>query len=296
LKKRKQATARILYYHRVNDDNDPYCPAISTALFEAEMRFLSRWYRVVSLGELMHRLTDGPAEPVLAITFDDGYRDNYQNAFPILQRYGLPATVFLTTGSMDTNEPLWFERLALAVKKTSRESIHLETAPLRPIPLRTQAERLAANAQIFSILRRASDSDRRQLLADILRQLDVADDRQRPRKMLTWDEARLMSARRIAFGGHTVNHPFLSRLDPDGIRWEVSECKRRIEDELQVPAEHFAYPNGREEDFGLSNKTYIRQAGYRAAVTTIWGVNYSSTDPFELRRGGPWEESPAMFA
>ena len=91
-----------------------------------------------------------------------------------------------------------------------------------------------------------------------------------------------MSANGINFGGHTVNHPFLSRLTSDGFLWEVSECKRRIEDELQLPADYFAYPNGREEDFGLSNKTLIRQAGYRAAVTTIWGVNYSSTDPFEL--------------
>ena len=114
--------------------------------------------------------------------------------------------------------------------------------------------------------------------------------------MLTWDEVRLMSANGITFGGHTVNHPFLSRLTSDGFLWEVSECKRRIEDELQLPADYFAYPNGREEDFGLSNKVLIRKAGYRAAVTTIWGVNYGSTDPFELRRGGPWEENPAMFA
>jgi peptidoglycan/xylan/chitin deacetylase (PgdA/CDA1 family) len=296
LKKREQATARILYYHRVNDDNDPYFPAIPTALFEAEMRFLSKRYRVVSLAELLCRLAAGPAEPVLAITFDDGYRDNYQNAFPILQRYELPATVFLTTGCMDTGEPLWFERLAIAMKKTSRMSILLEATPPLRLWLRTPPERLSANAEVFSVLRRVPNAERRRLLADVLRQLAVADDRERRRKMLTWDEVRLMSAHRIAFGGHTVNHPFLSRLDPDEIRWEVSECKRRIEDELQLPAEHFAYPNGREEDFGLSNKAHIRQAGYRAAVTTIWGVNHSSTDPFELRRGGPWEDNPAMFA
>src|SRR5689334_20146088 len=86
LRKRDHATARILYYHRVNDDNDPFSPAISTALFEAEMRFLRRCHRVVSLDELMRRLSEGPADPVLAITFDDGYQDNYKNAFPILQR------------------------------------------------------------------------------------------------------------------------------------------------------------------------------------------------------------------
>jgi peptidoglycan/xylan/chitin deacetylase (PgdA/CDA1 family) len=294
LRKREQPSARILYYHRVNDDNDPFFPAISTALFEAEMKFLRKNYQVVSLTELLQRLEGKASEPVLAITFDDGYRDNYRYAFPILKRYGLPATIFLTTGSMDSGEPLWFEQLALAVMKTSREFVDLDTAGR--IWLRTPAERLKGNAQIFSVLRGLVDSGRRQLLATVLGQLAVTDYAERRRKMLTWDEARLMSTQGITFGGHTVNHPFLSRLPSDGFRWEVSECKRRVEDELQLPADYFAYPNGKVEDFGFSNKALIREAGYRAAVTTIWGVNNSSTDRFELRRGGPWEENPAMFA
>jgi len=296
IQKRQQATARILYYHRVNDDNDPFFPALSIAAFEAQMRFLSKSYRVVGLAELLRRLADGPAEPVLAITFDDGYRDNYTYAFPILQRYGLPATIFLTTGSIDSGEPLWFERLALAVKNTARDSIDLDFHSLQQLTLRTPSERLKANAQIFSALRPLPDPERRRLLAEILQKLALRDAGERAHKMLTWDDARLMSANRIAFGGHTVTHPFLSRLTAEEFRWEASECKRRIEDELQLPVEHFAYPNGREEDFGLANKALVRQAGYRAAVTTIWGVNHSSTDPFELRRGGPWEESPAVFA
>jgi peptidoglycan/xylan/chitin deacetylase (PgdA/CDA1 family) len=114
--------------------------------------------------------------------------------------------------------------------------------------------------------------------------------------MLTWDQIRWMKQRRIDFGGHTVTHPFVSRLDPEHAVREVSECKRRIEEELQAPVEHFAYPNGREGDFEPWNKTVLQQAGYRAAVSTLWGVNYPSTDRMELRRGQPWEENPAAFA
>jgi len=294
--RRAETCARILYYHRVNDDRDPFFPAISTGLFEQEMRFLARHYRVVSLEELTRHLDAGSTEPVLAITFDDGYLDNYQNAFPILERYGLPATIFLTTGSLDSGQPLWFERLALAAKKTTRESIDLEIDIPRRFWLRTQAERLDANGKIFELLRGLPDAARQQRLTEVLRQLDAADDGERKDKMLTWDQVRLMKARGIDFGGHTVNHPFLSRLAQEQAAWEVSECKRRIEDELQLPVEHFAYPNGREEDFGEWNKELIRGAGYRAALTTIWGVNYASTDRMELRRGGPWEESAAMFA
>jgi hypothetical protein len=82
----------------------------------------------------------------------------------------------------------------------------------------------------------------------------------------------------------------------DQVVWEISECKRRIEQELQLPADYFAYPSGRGEDFGTWNKELVRNAGYRAAVTTIWGMNYRSTDRMELRRGGPWEQDAAQFA
>ena len=83
---------------------------------------------------------------------------------------------------------------------------------------------------------------------------------------------------------------------PEQVDWEVAECKRRIEAELQAPVAHFAYPNGREEDFAPGTRRCCAAAGYEAAVTTIWGLNYASTDRMELRRGGPWEEDEALFA
>src|SRR5262249_23134855 len=103
---------------------------------------------------------------------------------------------------------------------------------------------------------------------------DLGAAQQAPRnEMLSWDQVRLMSASGIDFGGHTVTHPFMSKLTPADAAWEVGECKRRIEQEVQKPVEFFAYPNGREEDFADANKDVLRAAGYRAAVTTIWGMN-----------------------
>ena len=260
------------------------------------MRFAAKHYKVVGLGDLLNHLESGEQGDVLAVTFDDGYRDNYENAFPILQRYGLPATIFLTTGCMDSHDPIWFESLAYALSTTSREFVDLEIDLPRRFWTRTQAEKLATQDSVFGLLRGLQDSERRLWLANVLKQLDVHEFGPRRGKMLAWDQVRLMKKQGIDFGGHSVSHPFLSRLTQDQVSWEVSECKRRIEEELQSEVAHFAYPNGREEDFGQWNKALIRSAGYRAAVTTIWGKNYSSTDPMELRRGQPWEESPAVFA
>jgi hypothetical protein len=202
----------------------------------------------------------------------------------------------LTTGSVDSREPLWFERLAEAVQKTPREFIDLEIDIPRRLWMRTQQERLQTNGNLFQLLRILDDVARREWLKEILGQLGPVHEGSRRDKMLTWDQIRLMRANGIDFGGHTVNHPFLSRLSPTQAAWEVSECKRRIEEELQHPIYYFAYPNGREKDFNAVDTEVLRTAGYRAAVTTIWGVNYRATDRMEMRRGGPWESTAALFA
>lgn len=294
-RRRVQPTGRILCYHRVNNDRDPYFPSMPVAVFEQQMRHVARYHRVVPLTQLVDHLASASTEPVLAITFDDGYRDNFENAFPTLQRHGLPATIFLTTGGLDSGEPLWFERLASAIQTTARESLDVEQPPGR-LRLRNQEERLRANKELFTRLRQMPGAERQSCLMKILRDLHSADAAARRNTMLAWDQVRQMKQHGIEFGGHTVTHPYLSRLPAEEVGWEVSECKRRIEAELQSEVIHFAYPNGRTEDFTALSKATLRDAGYQTAVTTIWGVNDASTDRMELRRGQPWEQDEAMFA
>jgi peptidoglycan/xylan/chitin deacetylase (PgdA/CDA1 family)/CelD/BcsL family acetyltransferase involved in cellulose biosynthesis len=294
--KRQQPVARILYYHRVNNEGDPFFPSMPTAAFERTMQYVARHYRVVSVAEMLDQLHHGPPEPLVAITFDDGYQDNYENAFPVLQRYGLPATIFLTTGSLDSRQPLWFEELADALKRTEKELVEVDIDFPRRIPLRTPEERLRANGELFQLLRAMSNGERKTRLCEVLRQIGAPDSAERSGRMLTWEQVREMKKGGIEFGGHTVTHPFVSRLTSEEAQWEMAECKRRIEDELQDHVDYFAYPNGREEDFGQWNKQVLATAGYKAAMTTIWGLNDASTDPMELRRGGPWEEDHALFA
>ncbi len=212
LNKRAETTARILYYHRVNDDGDPFFPAISTRLFEEQMRYVSRHYKVMSMARLMEHLESGATDTAMAITFDDGYQDNYLSAFPILQRHGLPATIFLSTGSLDSREPLWFEELALALKTSAQQYLDIEIGIPRRFWLRTTEERLNTNLQLTGLLKLLPDGELRRVCTELLRKLEVSDRGARRDKMLTWDQVRLMKSRGIDFGGHTVNHPFLSRL------------------------------------------------------------------------------------
>jgi peptidoglycan/xylan/chitin deacetylase (PgdA/CDA1 family)/CelD/BcsL family acetyltransferase involved in cellulose biosynthesis len=294
--KRREPAGRIFCYHRVNDDRDPFFPSMPVDTFERQMRFVSRRYKLVSLSGLIAHLESGAPENVLAITFDDGYRDNFENAFPVLQRYGVPATIFLATGSLDSNEPLWFERLAAAVKTTGRTSLDVECDLPRRFWMRTADERLRASGDLFAWLRHLPEEERQDRLRTILDELAAPESPPGGDRMLTWDQARYMNRHGVDFGGHTVSHAYLSRLSRQAVSWEIGECKRRIESELQTPVAHFAYPNGREEDFAPWNKEVIRAAGYQAAVTTLWGLNFRTTDRMELRRSGPWEEDEAVFA
>ena len=140
------------------------------------------------------------------------------------------------------------------------------------------------------------DAEMRRRLTEVIGILAPSNDRERRDKMLTWDQVREMKVHGIDFGGHTVTHPFLSRVTPEQAVWEVSACKQQIEAELQSPVEYFAYPSGREEDFCPWSAQVLREAGYQVAVTTIWGVNYCSTNPMQFYRGQPWEEDAAIFA
>jgi peptidoglycan/xylan/chitin deacetylase (PgdA/CDA1 family) len=283
-----------LYYHAVNDSADPFFPAMAPAVFERQIAYVARNHKVVRLSELLAHLESGVPGNAVAITFDDGYADNYECAFPILRRYGLPATIFLTTGPIDSREPLWFERLAEAVKTTSREFLDMELDVPRRLWMRTVAERLQANDDIYAVMREMPNTARERLLARILCELRAGESGRRGR-MLTWDQIRHMKQHGIEFGGHTVTHPFLSRLTREEAVWEVSLSRRRIEEELQCTVSHFAYPSGRPQDFTDWNREVLKTAGYSAAVTTVWGVNDSSSDPMALKRGQPWEENTALF-
>ena len=104
-----------------------------------------------------------------------------------------------------------------------------------------------------------------------------------------------MAASGISFGAHTVNHPVLSKISEADMRREILDSKRSIENRLQKPVAHFAYPFGQPFDFNAQAKKVIQDSGFKTAVTTVWGLNEPSADPYELRRFTPWQRSIAEF-
>jgi peptidoglycan/xylan/chitin deacetylase (PgdA/CDA1 family) len=285
----------VLGFHRVNDDDDPFMPALPTALFAARMEHIARHYTVLTVEDLVERLRHGRVpRKALALTFDDGYRDNLTHAAPILARYGLPATIFLTTGHIGRSEMLWFDRLALALKTTVRPQLTLTRQIV--LPLGSTAERLRALQAALGHLKNLPDAERRSALDQFLIELDGERLDGPKRLMLSWDEVGALQGLGFSIGAHTVTHPILSRLSSEEAWREINESKLAIERALGTRPQAFAYPNGGAEDVNELTVGLVRDAGFSCAVTTRRGLNTSTTPLLELRRGGPWERHLPTYA
>ena len=285
---------QLLVYHRVGDCTDAFVPAIPVAVFERHMRYLRRAYRVLPFSELLAAAGRNEVPPrAIAITFDDGYADTYRCAFPILRRYGLSAIVYLATGVVGDNRGgMWNDRLGGAFRDT-RRSEFAGVGEAASGPLRTPQERYAALQRALAALKYRRPEEREGLVAEVISELEVPASAP---SMLSWPQVREMSRCGIEFGAHTVHHPILTAVSSAEAEREIVSSKREIEQQLQLGVHHFAYPNGTARDFDETTRSLVRGAGFASAVSMVFGANGAGTDPFALRRGGPWEEATGVFA
>jgi peptidoglycan/xylan/chitin deacetylase (PgdA/CDA1 family) len=291
---RSRPAFQVLTYHRVNDDADPFFPALPTRVFEQHMAYVSRAYRVLTVEDLVERMGRGDLpRHAIAITFDDGYRDTLTHAAPILARLGLPATVFLATGFIGTGEIPWVDRVALALKRTEMRSM---VSPWgEAVGLAEAADRVRALELTLRYLKQLPDESRREVVEILLERLAVPDEAGAG-SMLSWEDVRALRKIGFSIGAHTVEHPILSRIDGARAWAEIVGSRDSIAAECGDVPRAFAYPNGRTEDYTAAVVDLVRRAGFTCAVTTRFGVNGPGTNPWELRRGGPWERDLPTFA
>jgi peptidoglycan/xylan/chitin deacetylase (PgdA/CDA1 family) len=267
--------------------------------FRRQLIYLKNHFDVLPLSAAVEALQGGKIEGRSAvITFDDGYQNNYTVAFPILRELGLPATIFLTTGWIDTGNTLRYLRLNLALAETKKETLAWNG---RMLDLREIRARNAANVLIRHEIRALPQADRMQRLRQVIRELD--DDPERP--MTPESPFRMLSSSAIKdmgqsglieFGAHTHTHPVLSGLSPDECRKEIELSIKNVQELTGRCCNEFAYPFGGRGDYGRETVELLRSAGVRVAVTTIPGFNDNNTSPLELRRysAGPNEDMAAF--
>jgi peptidoglycan/xylan/chitin deacetylase (PgdA/CDA1 family) len=294
----RDAAFQILTYHRVNDDDDPFFPATPTTVFDSQMRHVAAAYTVLPVEELVDCAERGRLpRHALAITFDDGYRDNLTHAAPIIARYALRPTIFVATSFVGSRRRPWFDEVALAFKSTSAISATMPWG--RTVALRDREDRLKALDEAWKRLKAIGESEFDAAFDRLLRALEPyrpPADEDADNGMLNWNEVKALAAVGFTVGAHTVTHPTLSRVSAARARREIEDSREAIRVATGTAPRAFAYPNGRPADYTDEVVRLVRQAGFACAVTARFGVNTAATSPWELRRGGPWEPHLPTFA
>lgn len=286
----------VLCYHRIGLGGIPFYSQLPARTFESQVRYLCSRYRVISLQQMVQEMGQPKnVLPAVSITFDDGYRDLFTNAFPILRAHHVPATIFLTAGCIETGEVAWYDRVFLALRIAPGDALELVLDRPRRFDISSESARMDAAVEIIRHLRTVSSSRRDELRAALERQVPLPADQLQDR-MLSWEQVRTMDRAGISFGSHTVSHPMMSRLTQREMEREILESKQILERRLGHPVHSFAFPFGKREDYGVLPRDLLLRAGYDCAVTTEWGLNTPPSDPLELNRVSVDENWPlAMF-
>ncbi|MFZ1948416.1 MAG: polysaccharide deacetylase family protein [bacterium] len=286
-----RSAVAVLLLHGVLPDAD-CSPFNSTGKFVSPQKLrtflerIGRLYRILPADQAVRSLASGRS-PVnaMVVTFDDGYANNYEHALPVLGAMGLPFTVFVTAGYVDSDTVLWNDRLEFAVFSTARRTIPPGLVPAE-IAIATPRQKSQATARLKHFLK-ARPSSEAALVVDELCGYLGADPGSRKLddvRFMTGDQVRKMAAAGVTLGAHGVTHAILSREKPDRVRAEVVESKKLLETLSGRPVDLFAYPNGRPEDFNAEVKRQLADAGYEGSFTSVYGLCKPGGDLLEIPR------------
>jgi peptidoglycan/xylan/chitin deacetylase (PgdA/CDA1 family) len=288
----------ILAYHRIVNVDDPQTYPLDLGLisatrdeFDSQMRAVREFANPVSLDMIADAVTHGRTLPerAVAVTFDDGFRDTFEAAHPVLRQYAVPATVFVSTDLIESNDPFWFEITAHLMLRVPARAIAFDECPEGLPSADDPAARRESIGKLHRVLKICANPRRRALVEEwrvrFARFIDArADNLSRP---IVKTQMIEMARDGIDFGSHTVTHPNLALESTDVIERELRDSRAYLEHLLERPVRSLAYPFGTPDTYDSRVMTAARACGYELAASFRQGVNWLGTlEAMELRRIG----------
>ncbi|MCB1700825.1 MAG: polysaccharide deacetylase family protein [Pseudomonadales bacterium] len=283
----------VLSYHRVLLAPDAIRHADPTVeKFSWQMEVIGKYFNPLPLSEAVERMANGTLpDRAVSITFDDGYADNYTRALPVLQKWRVPATVFVATKYLDGGA-MWNDRVIESVRAAIGDHLDLGAIGLDR-NMAVTVENQARVAQDILTAIKHWDPQRREDAVDYISSLvgdPVCD------LMLSREQLLKLHEAKVEIGGHTHSHPVLTAIDDERAAAEIMEGKERLEALLGQRLKVFAYPNGKSQaDYSRRHRDMVKDAGFIAAVNTELGVSSSRSDFFQLPRYTPWDATALRF-
>jgi peptidoglycan/xylan/chitin deacetylase (PgdA/CDA1 family) len=291
----------VLAYHSVVENPELTAKTIRTSQsrvsFESQMSALTRRFNLVSIEQVREFAAEGRRLPrwSAAVTFDDGFADNYDVVLPILSRYGIPATFYIMVNAVETGTPPWYIRLNFAFNTTAVAAWkHPENG--RNLEIASAEGKKAALNVAWDLGAARSGTAQEQLISRIEESLQVAPLDARSGVMMNWDQGRALKKAGHIIGGHTLSHPNLAQVSAAEARSEIWGCKQRLEQELGEPIHHFSYPHpALNPHWSPQTLQITREAGFRSAVLTTPGAVLPGDQPLSLNRLAPGKDSDQLM-
>jgi peptidoglycan/xylan/chitin deacetylase (PgdA/CDA1 family) len=288
----------ILTYHRVCDISDlegyPFdidLISADTANFSWQMEFIKANFNPIHLSRVIEYLEgkcDLPSNPIV-VTFDDGFDDVYTNAYPILKRLDVPATLFITTSFLEEEKTIWYERLAHFILQTNYKlvipGLNFEIPESNDINLRRQYY-----SQLVEQLKLLPNGKRIELLNELYEKYrenyySTSNDIRNLSRPLNWEQIFEMSKSIFEIGSHSLTHPVLTSLTNEDLKHELVESKNILESKLEIKIDTMAYPVGTEFAYDERVEIATSDAGYKLGLTYVEGRNNpKKLDCFALKR------------
>jgi len=245
----------VFNYHRIGEPGDsPFDPGLFSATaeeFAAQVRYLTRNFEVIGVRDL-----DGWERRrgrFVMITFDDGYLDNYEAAYPILRAYGAPGVFFLTSGFLDEGRVAWWDEICWMVRSSTRDRVAANPWTLGELLLRA-GDRQPVLDRLLRIYKALPGRRTGEFLSFLADALGTGRCSTVHGQWMDWSQVREMQAQGMEFGGHTITHPVLSNLSRVEQEQEVRGCRTRLEAELGRTITAFSYPVGQRDSFNATTQ------------------------------------------
>lgn len=304
-------TYTVLLYHGVHADElrvgrrNSSGKHMPRSRFATDMKYVAENFPLLTVREIAaaHRNGTSLREGGIAVTLDDGYLNNHTEAWPVLEEFGVPATIYLATGFIGTGRMIWTDRLEACFLGNARERLAIEAAgyELR-YPLTDEDERVAAFLAVKALCKALPNKEKDAVIEAVVRALDDAPEPDHSLyAFMDWERVREMAASPlIDIGAHTVDHVSLAKVPLDEMRSQIDRSVAMVEREVGHACKLFSYPEGMADDFNDQVIDHLRQRGFDHAPSAIEGVNdLEETDPFHIHRimvgfeGRPFPDIPS---
>lgn len=280
---------RILLYHRVEYLNDDFnMQAVTPDNFEKHMKFLHDHYDVISLNAPMKEWFNGGEREAVIVTFDDGYYDFLYNAIPVLEKYHVPATVFVTTGNIDSEYENWTDSILRIIFSNSKQKDFF-TFDNRFYQGKYPTSNYKEKYDFYQMIRRiflvSTAEEKRRYESELLDWAGLEREGRKDRRIMTSEEIRKAAKTEgISIGAHTVTHAALKTLSISEQRSEILESKKILEKIIEKEVNLFSYPFGTRDEYSDVTVQLLKEVGFEKAVVAYPANLNEETNVYELNR------------